>query len=94
MYHRAVIMEDKPMQHVAFKRWGNSLAIRISRLIAKQLNIDENTKCQVTVENNRIVITPEPDKPTYQLSDLIAQITPENLPEHINFGKLVGKEWI
>ena len=82
------------MQQVAFKRWGNSLAIRISSLITNKLNIDENTKCQVTIENNRIVITPEADKPNYQLSDLLAQITPENQAERGDFGPPVGKEWI
>ncbi len=82
------------MQQVAFKRWGNSLAIRISSLITNKLNIDENTKCQVTIENNRIVITPEADKPNYQLSDLLAQITPENQAERVDFGPPVGKEWI
>lgn len=76
---------------VVVKKWGNSASVRIPAAImeAAQLSLDEVV--DVREEGGRIVI--EPVRPSgYQLSDLLAGITPENLHTEVEFGVPVGKE--
>jgi antitoxin MazE len=76
---------------VVVKKWGNSAAVRIPSGImeAAQLSLDETV--DVREEGGRIVIEPVPhDK--YDLAQLLAGITPENLHTEVDFGAPVGKE--
>ncbi|MCQ9329079.1 AbrB/MazE/SpoVT family DNA-binding domain-containing protein [Pelistega suis] len=80
------------MQQVAFKKWGNSLALRISSVITNKLGITENTKADIEIKDDCIIIRPERNKYCYQLESLLSQITEENLHSKIHFGKPIGKE--
>jgi antitoxin MazE len=62
--------------HVA--RWGNSLALRIPRQVADRLGLDEGRAVELTVEADRLVVRPRLRQP--RLDDLLAGITPDNLP--------------
>jgi antitoxin MazE len=76
---------------VIVKKWGNSAAVRIPAAImeATQLSLDEAV--EVREERGRIVI--EPVRPSkYDLAQLLADITPENLHAEASFGPAVGKE--
>jgi antitoxin MazE len=72
------------------KKWGNSLGIRISKSMADEVNITENTVINLSVNNNSIILTPAPKK--INLEELISRITPENTHLEIDFGDRVGKE--
>lgn len=76
---------------VIMKKWGNSAAVRIPAAImeATRLHLDEAV--DVREEGGRIVI--EPIRPSeYDLEQLLAGITPENLHAETDFGESVGKE--
>jgi antitoxin MazE len=76
---------------VIVKKWGNSAAVRIPAAImeATQLSLDEAV--EVREERGRIVI--EPVRPSkYDLAQLLADITPENLHAEVSFGPAAGKE--
>jgi antitoxin MazE len=76
---------------VIVKKWGNSAAVRIPAAImeATQLSLDEAV--EVREERGRIVIEPvRPGK--YDLAQLLAGITPENLHAEVSFGPAAGKE--
>lgn len=60
-------------------RWGNSLALRLPRPIADQAGIAEGTAVDIDVEDDQLVIRPA--LPRYSLDELLAGITPENLPD-------------
>ena len=63
--------------HVA--RWGNSLALRIPKAVADRLGLGEGRAVELTVEADRLVVRAQHRAP--RLDDLLAGITPENLPE-------------
>ena len=60
-------------------RWGNSLAVRLPRPMADQMSITEGTPVELEVEDGRLVIRPA--APRYELDELLAGITPDNLPD-------------
>lgn len=70
-------------------RWGNSLALRIPRPVADQLGLGEGRAVELTVKGDQLVVRARDAEPT--LEELLAGITPENLPE--SFGtRPVGEE--
>lgn len=71
-------------------KWGNSLGLRIPQRIAEQINITEGSQVVLEVENGNLVIKPKPKK--YNLDELIAGITSENLHRETDTGEAVGNE--
>jgi antitoxin MazE len=73
------------------KKWGNSAAVRIPAAVleASKVRIDEEV--DIRVEAGRIVIEPVREK-TYQLEDLLKDITKDNIHEAIDFGSREGNE--
>ncbi|MCL6633958.1 MAG: AbrB/MazE/SpoVT family DNA-binding domain-containing protein [Alicyclobacillus herbarius] len=66
------------------QRWGNSLAIRIPRVVAERLAVQQGSEIELSVEDNAIILTPKQKKPT--LEELLAKITPENRHVEVDFG--------
>jgi antitoxin MazE len=56
-------------------KWGHSLAIRIPKPVAEQAGIGEGTELAISVEGDRILLTPS--KPRYTLEQLLEGLTPE-----------------
>jgi len=77
------------LSHVS--KWGNSLALRLPKLITEALNVSEGNAVELQVEENRLIITPA--CPAYSLDELLSSVTEENLPESFD-DKPVGKELI
>jgi len=76
---------------VFVKKWGNSASVRIPTGIMQAANLDLDDAVDVREEDGRIVI--EPIRPaTYNLAQLLEDITPENLHAEVDFGGPVGKE--
>lgn len=76
---------------VFVKKWGNSASVRIPSGImeAAQLRLDQPVN--VREEGGRIVI--EPIRPSkYDLDQLLAGITRENVHTEVDLGPAVGKE--
>lgn len=71
-------------------RWGNSLAIRIPKPLAAQLNLREETEVTLSVTDGKIVITPAQNK--YALESLLEGITEENLHGETDTGLPAGAE--
>jgi antitoxin MazE len=74
------------------QRWGNSLAVRIPSEIAKACAVSEGTELSVRHEGADIVLTPEPERKRYTLSQLVRGITKRNRHEAIESRGPVGKE--
>lgn len=70
-------------------KWGNSLAFRIPKSIVKDCGLSENTLVDVSVRGGEIVIRPVR---RYDLSEMLAGITPENLHGEIGMDAPAGKE--
>lgn len=73
------------------QKWGNSLALRIPKSFATDTALDSGTEVDLTLEDGRLVITPL-SEPRYSLSDLLAEVTPQNLHSEVDTGSSQGAE--
>lgn len=80
---------------VAFQKWGNSLALRVPKAFADEIGASDGKAAEMTVSNGKLVIEiarPRRRRRRYTLNDLVADITPDNRHEEIDWGPPVGKE--
>jgi len=73
------------------KKWGNSLAVRIPKLLALDANLKQNVWVDLSIEKNSIVITPISEK-EYLLEKLLKGVSKNNLHGEFDTGASVGKE--
>ena len=74
-------------------KWGNSLAIRIPLAIAKQASLAEGDCVTLTVDREGGIVL-RPARRKYELSDLVARITPRNRHRKTDWGRPHGeKSW-
>ena len=71
------------------RQWGNSAALRIPAPALAAANLAIDAEVRLTVEGGRLIIEPAG---RYDLDEMLAAITPENMHEEIDFGPPVGKE--
>jgi antitoxin MazE len=71
-------------------KWGNSLGLRLPKSVAREVQIDEGDRVDVSVKNGAIVI--RASRPTYSLAQLVAKITPRNRHDESDWGPPVGDE--
>lgn len=72
-------------------KWGNSLAIRIPKPITEAAKLKEGDSLEIVAEGGgRVELRKASKTPT--LTQLIAQITPENRYTDISVGGEISKE--
>ncbi len=73
------------------KKWGNSAAVRIPAAVLEAAKVRLDQPVDLHVEGGRIVI--EPLRPVrYDIADLVAGITDDNLHAPVDMGNAVGQE--
>jgi len=75
---------------VAVKKWGNSLAVRIPKDIAKSLSIEDNTNLEIEIIDNQMVLKPKKDN---YLEELVSKIDNSNLHNEIETNRVGNEEW-
>ncbi len=75
-------------------KWGHSLAVRIPRAFAEQLQWDEHTEVEPKIVDGKLIIevAQTVDIPYYSLEELLIGLTPETAHAEINTGSAVGNE--
>lgn len=73
------------------KKWGNSLALRIPKLLALDVNLKLNELVDLSIDKDSIIITPIGEK-EYSLEKLLKGVTKNNLHGEFDTGEPVGKE--
>ena len=73
------------------KKWGNSLALRIPKLLALDVNLKQNKLVELSINKNCIIITPIDEK-EYSLEKLLKGVTKKNLHGEFDTGVPVGRE--
>jgi len=73
------------------KKWGNSLALRIPKLIALDANLKLNKLVDLSIDKDSIIITPIEEK-EYSLEKLLEGVYKNNLHGECDTGAPVGKE--
>jgi antitoxin MazE len=71
-------------------KWGNSLAIRIPKNIAEQVNLKPGASIAIVIIDNNIVITPK--RQQYSLEELLEGASPEDFDGEYDWGEPVGEE--
>jgi antitoxin MazE len=71
-------------------RWGNSMAVRLPKVILRDVGLQEGDALVIGARNGAIVAKPVKKKPA--LKDLLAKISPENVHEEVDWGKRKGRE--
>jgi len=71
------------------QKWGDSLAVRIPKQLAKELHLEEHMPVEIKLLDGQLVIHPIHK---YRLDDLLAGITPDNLHDEFDMGSPLGKE--
>ena len=76
---------------VNIKKWGNSASVRIphSVMVAARLHLDQTV--EVREDDGRVVIEPV-RAPSYDLNELLENMTPDTFHDDVDFGAPVGKE--
>ncbi len=72
------------------QRWGNSLALRLPKAVARDLNIESGSPVDLRSNGQEITIRRASTK--YSLDDLVSRITDSNRHEEISVTPVKGKE--
>ncbi len=71
-------------------KWGNSMAIRIPKVVLRDAGLQEGDVLVFGAKNGSIVAKPVKKKTS--LAELVAKMSPENIHEEVDWGKARGKE--
>jgi antitoxin MazE len=73
------------------QRWGNSLGLRIPKAFAEEARLEAGSQVDLTIDQRRRLIV-EAIGPEYELADLLAGVTDENLHAEVPTGARRGRE--
>lgn len=73
------------------QKWGNSLAVRIPKIMADEMKAGDGTSVQMTVREQALVIEPVLEA-RWTLAALLAGVTDENRHGEWDSGEPVGRE--
>jgi antitoxin MazE len=73
---------------ITVKKWGNSLGVRIPKIIARDLNLKDGSTVEIEDSNGTIIISPRKNT----LKELLEGINEANIHREIDFGESSGRE--
>ena len=73
------------------QKWGNSLAVRIPKNLAEELHLQTNSEIEMVLEDRALVIRTI-SQPQYDLDELLAGVTSDNIHGEVDWGSPVGNE--
>jgi antitoxin MazE len=77
---------------VKVQKWGNSLALRLPKGLADEIDVRLDSPVEIKVKGDSIVIEPVREKKKFDLDELLAGVKSETLHDEIDLGNPVGKE--
>ena len=75
---------------VKVQKWGNSLAIRIPKVYAREINVDTGSRLTINRLDKKLILEPKQEKKS--LKALLEKVTRENIHEEVETGIRVGNE--
>lgn len=70
--------------------WGNSLAVRVPRVLAGAALLEEGSPVHLSVRDGELIVRAQ--RPAFSLRRLLAAVTDENLHGETSTGRARGKE--
>jgi antitoxin MazE len=77
--------------HVSIQKWGNSLALRIPRAMAQDLELGRGAVVNLKLKKKTLMLTPVP-KRSWSLKRLLSGVTERHLHRETETGKPMGRE--
>lgn len=68
------------------QKWGNSLALRIPKHFARELDVGKGSRIDITARQGRLIVRPVRGR-TYSLKALLAKIKKKNLHGEVRTGR-------
>lgn len=76
---------------VKVQKWGNSIALRIPKSFATEINLQNGSTVNLSLIDKRLIIEPI-DTGEYELEELLSKVTEDNLHKEYLVDKPVGDE--
>jgi len=73
------------------RKWGNSLALRIPRALARDIRLRQGSAVEVSLDQGRMVVRPKGTRRP-SLARMLKSITPGNLHNETDWGAPMGRE--
>lgn len=73
------------------QKWGNSLALRIPKSFASEINLEPGSEVELTLADGKLVILPSV-RSDFSLAELLASVTDSNLHGEFDTGTAAGNE--
>lgn len=73
------------------QKWGNSLALRIPKSVAKDVQLHQGSVVELEVVEGEVVLKPKRVRKV-SLGKLLKGVTKENLHSEVDWGSAKGKE--
>ena len=73
------------------QKWGNSLALRIPRSVAKDSHLQQGSVVDIALIAGKIVVKPRRQR-SYALAQLLRGVTKRNCHTAVDWGGRVGQE--
>ena len=77
--------------NATIQKWGNSLALRIPKAVARDTRLGNGSVVNLTVEEGKVVIEPV-RKVKYSLEELLKGVSKKNIHPSVDTGPAVGRE--
>ncbi len=77
---------------VEIKKWGNSLAIRIPKSFANQIEINQGSIIDLFTKDGKLIIKPIKKNKEYSLDVLLEGVSEKNIHKEIGYGEPMGDE--
>lgn len=76
------------------QKWGNSLAVRIPKVLALELALRPGADVDIAVQDGAVVIRPRGGRVRrkYDLEEMLSRVTDDNLQPFVDPGPPVGRE--
>ena len=76
------------------QKWGNSLAVRIPKALARELELQNGSEVDLSSEDGALVLRPRAKRVRrkYDVDEMVSRITDENMQPFIDMGPPIGKE--
>ena len=76
---------------IRVKKWGNSLTLRIPKLLADEVGLEDDSQVEISIVDKKLVIVPVVES-EFSLEYLLSQVTKDNLHNEVDTGIAVGGE--
>ncbi|MCL2073082.1 MAG: hypothetical protein FWH18_04110 [Marinilabiliaceae bacterium] len=78
--------------NITIEQWGNGLGINIPSVIANGMSLKEGLSVNVQRNGRRIIIEPSLSHISYNLNEMLSEITDDNIHQYIETGNPLGNE--